>query len=39
MEDIKIQNLSTDIGCKVSGYIKVTSTELLLSITLICGKR
>lgn len=39
MEGIKIQNLSVDMGCKVSGYIKVTNTELLLPITLISGKR
>ncbi len=39
MEGIKIQNLSMDKGCKVSGYIKVINTELLLLITLISGNR
>ncbi len=39
MASIRIQHLSVDKGCKVSGYIKVTNTELLLPITLISGKR
>lgn len=38
MKNIKIQDINVEKGEKVSTYIKVTNSDLLLPITLICGK-